>query len=268
MIWLTLQQKQGLRAWRARLALGAAHVRLCPGELSTICRLLRSTIAQLLTDCGRGLLPPTCLLCGADGGADRLDLCEPCLGSLPRAVPLTLPPFARWCARGSTPIPSITASRRSSSRASAPGRACSARCWRAPGGAPAASCPTSPCPCRCTCVDCASVVTTSRPISPVSPHARLRYRWTRARSSAGAPPRYRAGCRIGARYQRRGSLPRSAPAAGAARRAGGRRADDGQHGCCCRRRTQGGRRRRRRAVGRGARGAPAPGSRQVAPGWR
>jgi predicted amidophosphoribosyltransferase len=48
----------------------------------------------MLTDCGRGLLPPTCLLCGADGGADRLDLCEPCLRSLPPAVPLTLPPFA------------------------------------------------------------------------------------------------------------------------------------------------------------------------------
>jgi ComF family protein len=56
-------------------------------------QLARSTIAQLLTSCRRGLLPPTCLLCGAAGGADRLDLCEPCLGSLPRAGPFALPPF-------------------------------------------------------------------------------------------------------------------------------------------------------------------------------
>jgi ComF family protein len=57
-------------------------------------QIARSTIAHLLTESGRGLLPPTCLLCGADGGADRLDLCEPCLRSLPPAVPLALPPFA------------------------------------------------------------------------------------------------------------------------------------------------------------------------------
>ena len=53
----------------------------------------KSTIAHLLTSCRYGLLPPTCLLCGA-GGADRLDLCEPCLESLPRAGPFALPPFA------------------------------------------------------------------------------------------------------------------------------------------------------------------------------
>jgi ComF family protein len=48
----------------------------------------------LLTNYRRGLLPPTCLLCGAAGGADRLDLCDPCLGSLPRAGPFSLSPFA------------------------------------------------------------------------------------------------------------------------------------------------------------------------------
>ena len=53
-----------------------------------------STIAQLLTSCGRGLLPPSCLLCGGAGAADGLDLCEPCLQLLPRAGPFALPSFA------------------------------------------------------------------------------------------------------------------------------------------------------------------------------
>lgn len=57
-------------------------------------QVARSTIAHLLTSYGRGLLPPTCLLCGAAGGADRLDLCDLCLRSLPHAGPFALPPFA------------------------------------------------------------------------------------------------------------------------------------------------------------------------------
>jgi ComF family protein len=54
---------------------------------------MKSTIAQFLTRCRRGLLPPTCLLCGGAGSADGLDLCGRCLQSLPRADPVTTPPY-------------------------------------------------------------------------------------------------------------------------------------------------------------------------------
>jgi ComF family protein len=53
-----------------------------------------STIEHLLIIGRRGLLPPTCLLCGGPGGADGLDLCEGCRRLLPAAGSASVAPFA------------------------------------------------------------------------------------------------------------------------------------------------------------------------------
>ena len=55
---------------------------------------IRSTIDYLLSACRRGFLPPCCLLCGGAGGADGLDLCDPCRRLLPPAGPGQVAPFA------------------------------------------------------------------------------------------------------------------------------------------------------------------------------